>query len=262
MSRQYTVLIVDDEDPLRLSLSLILQKENYHVATAGNAEEALNCLQRQEYDLMFLDLNMPGRSGIELLLEVHKRFPDMPVLILTAYAALESAIQAIRLGARDYLIKPAEPALLLSRVSEILGESEQPTRKKEIVDEIQALLSELQKIEKAETTPPSTTADPTRVLRKGMFELDLHERHAVLNGKYIPMGGVYFDYLATLLRHAPKAVAYKALVKESQGYDADFAEASEMARWRIHELRKVIELDPQRPQYILTVRGIGYRLAT
>ena len=267
MSRQYTVLIVDDEDPLRLSLSLILQKENYHVATAGNAEEALNCLQRQEYDLMFLDLNMPGRSGIELLLEVHKRFPDMPVLILTAYAALESAIQAIRLGARDYLIKPAEPALLLSRVSEILGESEQPTRKKEIVDEIQALVSELQRIEKVKTTPASTTADPAsadpaRVLKKGMFELDLHERHAMLNGNYIPVSGVYFDYLGTLLRHAPKTVAYKALVKESQGYDVDFAEARETARWRIHELRKVIELDPQHPQYILTVRGTGYRLAT
>ena len=267
MRRQYTVLIVDDEEPLRLSLSLILQKENYHVTTAGNVEEALSCLHRQEYDLMFLDLNMPGRNGIELLLEIHERFPDMPVLILTAYAALESAIQALRLGARDYLIKPAEPVLLLRRVAEILADREQPVRKKEIVDEIQVLLSELQKIEKAETTPASTTADPAsanpaRVLKKGMFELDLHERHATLNGNYIPVSGVYFDYLGTLLRHAPKAVAYKALVKESQGYDVDFVEARETARWRIHELRKVIELDPQHPQYILTVRGTGYRLAT
>lgn len=267
MTRQYTVLIVDDEEPLRLSLSLILQKENYHVITAGNVEEALGCLQLQEYDLMFLDLNIPGRSGIELLLEVHKQFPHMPVLILTAYAALESAIQAIRLGARDYLIKPAEPVLLLSRVAEILADREQPARKKEIVDEMQALLSELQKMENAETTPASTTtapasADPARILKKGIFELDLHERHATLNGNYIPVSGVYFDYLGTLLRHAPRAVAYKALVKESQGYDVDFAEARETARWRIHELRKMIELDPQHPQYILTVRGTGYRLAT
>src|SRR5688572_18660610 len=133
MRRQYTVLIVDDEEPLRLSLSLILQKENYHVTTAGNVEEALDCLQRQEYDLMFLDLNMPGRSGIELLLKVHNRFPHLPVLILTAHAALESAIQAVRLGARDYLIKPVEPVLILTRVAEILAEGEEPARKKEIV---------------------------------------------------------------------------------------------------------------------------------
>jgi len=267
MRRQYTVLIVDDEEPLRLSLSLILQKENYHVMTAGNVEEALRCLQRQEYDLMFLDLNMPGRSGIDLLLEIHKRFPDLPVLILTAYAALESAIQAIRLGARDYLIKPAEPVLLLSRVAEILADREQPARKKEIVGQLQALLTELEKMEGEDTNSAGTpaaipSAEPAHVLKKGIFELDLHERHATLNGEYIPVSGVYLDYLGTLLRHAPKAVAYRALVKESQGYDVGFAEARETARWRIHELRKVIELDPQHPQYILTVRGTGYRLAT
>ena len=115
-----SILIVDDEDPLRLSLSLILQKENYHVTTAASAEDALWYLQVQEYDLMFLDLSLPGMSGIDLLVKVHKRFPRMPVLILTAHAALETAIQAIRLGARDYLIKPVEPVLILARVKEVL----------------------------------------------------------------------------------------------------------------------------------------------
>ena len=105
MTPQNTILIVDDENRLRLSLSLILQKEKYRVETAADAEDALDCLQRHEYDLMFLDLNMPGMSGIELLVKVHRQYPHMPVLILTAYAALESAIQAIRLGARGFLLK-------------------------------------------------------------------------------------------------------------------------------------------------------------
>jgi len=74
------------------------------------------------------------------------------------------------------------------------------------------------------------------------------------------VAGIYFNYLSTLLRHAPKAVTYKTLVKESQGYDVAIPEAKELARWRIHELRKVIEVDAQQPQYILTVRGTGYRL--
>jgi DNA-binding response OmpR family regulator len=266
MTRQNTILIVDDEDRLRLSLSLILQKENYRVATAATAQEALDHLQSHEYDLMFLDLNMPGMSGIDLLVEVHKQVPQMPVLILTAYAGLESAIQAIRLGARDYLIKPVEPVVILARVAEILAESEQPARKKEIVGQLQALLAELQKMEGEENTPTSTLAaqpstNPAGFLRKGIFELELHARHAALNGKYIPVTGIYFDYLCTLLRHAPKAVEYKTLVKESQGYDVAVAEARDLARWRIHELRKIIEADPEQPQYILTVRGIGYRLA-
>jgi DNA-binding response OmpR family regulator len=266
MTRQYTILIVDDDDPLRLSLSLILLKENYRVETAANAEAALERLQSHAYDLMFLDLNMPGMNGIELLLQIHKKFPQMPVLILTAHAALESAIQAVRLGARDYMVKPVEPVVILNRVAEVLAEREEPARKKEIVGEIQALLSELQKMEGKDVTAAGTAAylpntAPDRVLQKGTFELDLHSRHATLNGKYIPVNGVNFDYLRTLLRHAPKAVSSKTLVKESQGYDVDFAEARDLSRWRIHELRKVIEADPRHPQYILTIRGIGYRLS-
>jgi DNA-binding response OmpR family regulator len=261
MTPSNTILVVDDEDPLRLSLSLILQKENYRVQTAATAEEALDDLKLHEYDLMFLDLSLPGMSGIDLLLEVHKLFPHMPVLILTAHAALESAIQAVRLGARDYLIKPVEPLALLARVAEILAESEQPARKKEIVGQIHALLAELQKMEGEETTPTGiATPNSTRLLKKGNFELDLHARHVVLDGKYIPVTGIYFDYLSTLLRHAPKAVEYKTLVKESQGYEVATAEARDLARWRIHELRKIIEADPEQPHYILTVRGTGYRL--
>jgi len=266
MTSQYSILIVDDEDRLRLSLSLILQKENYHVDTAANAEEGLDYLQYHEYDLMFLDLNLPGMSGIDLLGEVHSQFPHMSVLILTAHAALESAIQAVRLGARDYLIKPIEPALIVTRVAEVLAEREQPARKTEIIGQIHGLLAELQKIEGKDTTPTSTLAalppaDSARFLKRGIFDLDLHARHAVLNGQYIPVAGIYFDYLSTLLRHAPKPVAYKILVKESQGYEVAIAEARDLARWRIHELRKVIEADPKHPQYILTVRGTGYRLA-
>ena len=266
MTPQNTILIVDDENRLRLSLSLILQKKNYRVETTANAQGALDCLRSHEYDLMFLDLNMPGMSGIDLLVEVHKRYPHMPVLILTAHAALDSAIQAVRLGARDYLIKPVEPVLILTRVAEILSEGEQPARKKEIVGQIQSLLAELQKIEGEDTIPTNALAalsptNPARFLKKGDFELDLHARNAALNGKYIQVTGIYFDYLGTLLRHAPKAVAYKTLVKESQGYDVAIAEAQDLARWRIHELRKAVEADPRQPRYILTVRGIGYRLS-
>ena len=266
MTPQDSILIVDDEDHLRRSLSLILQKENYRVTAVSNAEEALECVRSQEYDLMFLDLNLPGMSGIDLLVEVAKRVPHLPVLILTAHAALESAIQAIRLGARDYLIKPVEPVMILTRVRELLAESKQPARKKEIVGQLQALLVELQKMEGEEIYSTSALAavspdNSARFLKKGPFELDLHARHVTLNGKYIPVTGIYFDYLGTLLRHAPKAVAYVTLVKETQGYDVATAEARDLARWRIHELRKLIEEDPERPQYILTVRGVGYRLS-
>lgn len=265
MTTQTTILIVDDEDYLRRSLSLILQKENYRVTAVSNAEDALASLRSQEYDLMFLDLSLPGMSGIDLLMDVNRRVPQMPVLILTAHAALDSAIQAVRFGARDYLIKPLDPPLILARVREVLAESQQPARKKEIMDQIQSLLVELQNVDGENTTPVSalnavSQGNPERFLKKGPFELDLHARHATLNGKYIPVTGLYFDYLCTLLRHAPKAVPYVTLVKETQGFDVGIPEARDLARWRVHELRHLIETDPEQPQFILTVRGTGYRV--
>lgn len=266
MKSQNNILIVDDDTRLRLSLSLVLQKENYHVEAAADAKAALDYLRSSEYDLMFLDLNMPEMGGIELLGEVHKHYPHIPVLILTAHAALESAIQAVRLGARDYMIKPVEPALILTRVAEVLAEREQPVRKKEIVGQIQELLAELQEIDGEHATPINSlvalpAADTARFLSKGDFQLDLHARHVSLQGRYIPVTGVYFDYLVTLLRHAPKVISYKALVKESQGYETTMVEAKDLTRWRIHELRKLIESDISKPKYILTVRGMGYRMA-
>lgn len=266
MTPQESILIVDDEDPLRRSLALILQKENYRVTSASTAEQALECLRSQEYDLMFLDLNLPGMSGIDLLVEVSKRVPYMPVLILTAHAGLDSAIQAVRHGARDYLIKPVEPLAIINRVREVLAERKQPARKKEIVDQLQSLLAELQNMDGDQLTPANALAslspdNPGRFLNKGPFELDLHARHATLNGKYISVTGIYFDYLGTLLRHAPKAVGYVALVRETQGYDVALTEARDLARWRMHDLRRLIETDPEHPQYILTVRGMGYRLS-
>lgn len=266
MNSGQSILVVDDESQLRLTLSLILKKGGYQVSTASGGQEALRCLKEKQFDLMFMDLNMPGMSGTELLVEVHSQRPRLPVLILTAHATLETAIQAVKLGARDYLIKPAEPEFMLARVHEILTEDQQPERKKEIMAQVQVLLAELQNMETSDSTPTSTLAavpptDGNRFLSKGPFTLDLHTRHVTFKNAYLPITGIYFDYLVTLLRHAPKSVSYRTLVKESQGYDVELVEAKDLSRWRIHELRKMLESDPQHPTYILTVRGTGYRLA-
>src|SRR5512143_3324234 len=124
-----TILIVDDEPNLRRILAVILQRAGYQVSTAGTGHEAMEQLQANSFDLTFLDLKMPDVNGLDLLPKIRKLHPDMPVLILTAHATLDSAIEAVRGGARDYLLKPIDPPQILLRVSEILSEQGQPTRR-------------------------------------------------------------------------------------------------------------------------------------
>lgn len=267
MTSACTILIIDDEPNLRRSLALILQRAGYSVTTAGRADEVYQYLEAGAYDLVFLDLKMPDINGLDLLPDIHRMYPDMPVLILTAHATLDSAIEAVRKGARDYLLKPVDPAQILNRVSEVLAEVEQSKRRREIVGEMQNLLSELHRIEKPEAekttaAPLLQTTDPARILRRGPFTLDLHARYATLGDKVITLSPTAFDYLVTLVRHSPNPLSYETLVMESQGYKTSLIEAREMARWRIHELRKTLEPDTRNPTYIITVRGIGYRLVT
>jgi DNA-binding response OmpR family regulator len=262
---QKRILVIDDEPNLRRTLSLILQRSGYEVTSASTAEEARQALKAHEYNLIFLDLKMPDINGLDLLPEIRDEHPEAPVLILTAHATLESAIDAVRKGARDYLLKPYDPEQIVERVGELLDEQRQPLRRKEIVMGIKGLLSELSQlegfIENSELpTAGSTGIDPERYMQRGHISLDLQTRQTTISGRFVQLSPTAFDYLTTLLKYSPDVVECEKLVKEAQGLDASAKEAKEIARWRIHELRKAIEPDPRRPRFIITARGIGYRL--
>jgi two-component system response regulator HydG len=109
--------------------------------------EALKNLENQRYDLVFLDLKMPGMDGMEVLQEISRRKPDLPVLVLTANASLESAIQALGLGASGYLLKPIEPEQIINRAREVIRQKQQVKRRREIIHEIQGIVTELKAID-------------------------------------------------------------------------------------------------------------------
>ena len=265
MGTNHSILIIDDEPNLRRSLGLILQRAGYIITTASSAAEALHLLQAGAYDLTFLDIKLPDQNGIQLLPQIRALYPEMPILILTAHATLDTAIGAVRLGARDYLLKPIDPENILSRVDDILKEVK-PKRRREITTQLQSLLAELQSIDGKEitstpaekTTPP---ADPARYLKCGPLVLDRHTHSVQLNECTTSLPPSSFDYLVTLVRHSPHPVTYEKLVHESQGYQhLSRAEAREISRWQMHEIRRLLEPDPRHPQMIITVRDLGYRL--
>jgi len=267
MGVNHSILIIDDEPNLRRSLGMILQRAGYTVTTASNAAEALHLLQAGAYDLTFLDIKLPDQNGIQLLPQIKDLYPEMPILILTAHATLDTAIGAVRLGARDYLLKPIDPESIIERVHRILSEHK-PKRRREITNQLQELLTELQTINGKDGLPgspdrPASITDPTRYIKCGSLTLDRHTHSAQIRDGSIYLPPTTFDYLVTLARHSPQAVTYEKLVSESQGFQQiSRAEAREISRYQMHEIRKLLEPDPRHPQLIITVRDFGYRLVS
>jgi DNA-binding NtrC family response regulator len=139
-----SILIIDDEPKLRYSLSMILVKAGFSVTEANGAQEALDALHKKPFDLVFLDLNMPGMGGMQLLPEILHLYPGIPVIILTGNGSLETAEKAINWGVRGYLLKPMSPFEIIDRVSKVIKEERLLKKKGKIYEELKGLLYEMQ----------------------------------------------------------------------------------------------------------------------
>ncbi|MDW8326918.1 MAG: response regulator transcription factor [Anaerolineales bacterium] len=255
------ILIIEDEASLRQTMTRIMRQAGCEVTAAANGVEALQRLATATYDLAYLDIHLPEMDGMQVLREIHRLYPQMPVVLFTAYASLDTAIEAMRLGATDYLLKPLNPELLISRTEAILKKQAVERRRRELQAQVINLQEELRRLEESLAPPPSAnTLQSSRFLKLGKLSLDLQARRAIFAERELQLPPSAFDYLAVLMRHAPDVVDYQTLVNEAQGYQADRREAQELAKWHIHELRESLEPDPSNPHHILNVRGVGYRL--
>ncbi len=262
-----SILILDDDENFRRTLAFILKRAGYQVTTAEHPQNAIETLQTGSFDLFILDIKMPDMDGLSLLAEIRKTHPRLPVLILTGFGGLESAVEALRLNVRDYFLKPIEPAFFLERVQKILDDEEASNRRAAIVSQMRSLLEELERIDRpmkqlSDNMASVVPVDSTRFLQKDEFTLDLKAQQVDFRGRPIALPPSTFNYLVTLIRHSPRPVSYEALVMEAQGYSLGSSEARSISRWQIYQLRHAIEPDPDHPAYVLTVRNIGYRLIT
>ncbi len=261
MSISGAILVIDDESALRQSLARILQRAGHQVTTAENAEQGMAFIEAGGYDLVFMDLRMPGMAGMEALKLIHDRYPDLPVVLFTAQPDLSSAVEALRSGATDYLLKPLKPEAILERAEKIISDRRREERKAEILRQIEALQAELKSLSAGEPGPsPLPRVESERFLRRGALVLDLHKRSLLVNGQSATLPPTPFEYLLVLARHAPEAVSYQTLVAEAQGYQADLREAQELAKWHIHALREALEKNGLSNAMVVNVRGEGYRL--
>jgi DNA-binding response OmpR family regulator len=257
------ILIIDDELVLRQTLARILQHAGYEVTTAESGEQGLAFLKTTDFDLVYLDIRMPGLAGPEVLKLIHASHPTLPIVLFTAQPDINSALDALRSGATDYLLKPLKPDAIIERTKTILAVQHKEQRKREIQTQIETLQAELRSITGegvALPAPAQTVTSLERYLKRGALVLDLHTRRLTIGERVFSLPQTSFDYLLVLARHAPEVVDYQTLVAEAQGYQAEAHEAKELSKWHIHHIRQAIEPDEHESTYLFNVRGVGYRL--
>jgi two-component system phosphate regulon response regulator OmpR len=217
------ILVVDDDGRLRRLLQRYLSEHGYHVSTAADATEAKASLKNFAFDLMVLDVMLPGQNGISLTSELRGQV-DLPILLLTALGESDDRVNGLAAGADDYLVKPFDPRELLLRIATILRRA----------------------------APPPQSRAP---LRFGPFTFD-PERAVLWQGEQrVHLTDAELSLLQVLAEQPGVPVSRQELGRRSRVSGADRAIDTQVAR-----LRRKLEPDPRRPHHLLTKRGEGYVL--
>ena len=249
------ILIVDDEKSIRVSLKDILELENYTVDVASRGEDALEMLNEDEFDLILLDLKMPGVNGVEVMHQATQLYPSTKVIVLTGHGSLESAIEAIRHGAEDYMLKPFKTEEILDSISRSLSEKVERQRKELLIEQLASSLEQLKDVEGI-TTPEL----PRRrvVNLPGGIMVDL-ERREIWRGNtrshLTPTEGKLFS---VFLENRGRVMTHEEIVFLVQGYETTEWEAPEVLRPMISRLRKKLGVFPGMEEWVSNVRGTGY----
>ncbi len=266
MDNQSAILIVEDDPGIRRALAEGLGDSGYMVVSAASAEDALARLAVVSVDLALIDLKLPRMSGVDLMRELRLRSPATVVVIMTANPSTDSAIEALRLDAYDYLLKPFTLDDMEQVVRRGLERRRQRIEREMLLRQLERSLSGLQALQLFEAVKSPTAKAPYQsnnpwLLTCGPIEIDLQRHLARVDGEVLDLTPTEFNLLAALADRAPAVVSPQTLLQQATGYQADPGEARELVKWHIHHLRRKVEINPKKPRYVINVRGVGYRLS-
>ncbi len=249
------ILVVDDESTARKSLAEILRLEGFRVTTAENGKAAIQSLEEEEYDVMLLDIRMPGMDGMEVLKQATRLSPECQIVLLTAHGTLESAIEALRQGAHDYLLKPASPHEILSSVNRGISRRTDSERKRRLLEQLESSLQQLKDAEGIEESSPIKSS----VLSLGDgVQVDLERREIWQNETKVMLTPTEGKLMKVLLENQGRVLSHRELVMLVQGYQTTDWEAPEILRPLVSRLRRKLAAFPGGKSWIMNVRGTGY----
>jgi len=225
-----SILVVEDEPDIRKLVQYNLVQERFKVLEAEDGEQALKILQREKPNLVILDLMLPGLSGLELckLLRERPQTAQLPILMLTAKAGEADKVVGLEIGADDYLSKPFSPREMVARVRAILRRTEGPA---------------------AGEAVPS--------YNRGPLEIDFSTYEVFVRGKAIKLTLKEFELLRFLVQNPSRVLSRDQLLDRVWGGETFVTPRT--VDVHIRRLRKAIEKDDRKPQWILTLRGVGYK---
>jgi len=274
------VLVVDDEGAIRYSVSKTLQRIGYQVDEAASGEEALELIARHEYEVILTDIRMPGLSGVDLLKRIKDISPDAIVILMTGYASLGTAVESLRLGAHDYLIKPSSSQDIRQSVARGVERARNLKRRRALLDAIRSNVFELTRAdveaiaavyEDDDATPAiapearyenSAPVEPMNAnITLGPLTIYPGRYQISVGDQPIDLTPTEFDLLLYLAAHRGRVVSCHELVREVRGYAVDEAEAREVIRPHVSNLRRKLKQTGKDADLIVNVRGIGYRLS-
>ena len=231
MAEHPHLLLVDDDSEIRSLLSQYLEKEGMRVTAVGDALQMRRAMERSHFDLLLLDVMLPGEDGLTVCKRMRASKDFTPIIMLTAKGEDVDRIIGLEVGADDYLPKPFNPRELLARISAVLRRQPNP---------------EL----------PGAPARDDETVVFGPFSLDLARRELSRNGELINLTTGEFAMLKALVRHPRQPLSRDRLAELARGRDYEaFDRSLDVA---ISRLRKIVEIDPAHPRYIQTVWGVGY----
>jgi two-component system KDP operon response regulator KdpE len=223
-----SALLVDDESSFRRALRTSLSASGYAAEDAQSGEEALAILQERSFDLVLLDINMPGLGGVATCREIRAQLLNIGIVMVSVRDAENDLVQALEAGADDYITKPVRFRELLARLGAVMR--------------------------RRQTETPIEAA----VLRVGDLELDMNRHSLRRNGEPIHLTPTEFQMLALLMRNQGFPVSHVKLLRSIWG--PEYGTELDYLRSFVKALRKKIEPNPSKPQYILTEPWVGYRL--
>jgi two-component system alkaline phosphatase synthesis response regulator PhoP len=221
------ILLIEDEPGLVLTLTDLLEAEGYTVDTAAEGPAGLAKAAAEPYDIIILDVMLPGKNGFDVCREIRSGGSDVAILMLTAKTQIIDRVVGLKLGADDYLTKPFDPSELIARV--------------------EALLRRVRK----------ENLNPVSRYRFGDVEVDFEKAEALRGGSLVPLAAKELHLLRYLIDHRGKVLSRDELLQQVWEYQPDVS--TRTVDVHIAWLRQKLESNPQFPKHILTVRGSGYR---